>query len=95
MHNLILVGLAVLLGGALVIVTNDSVAAVLRSDGLRSHGVVFAVAGLIGLFAALWIIQASVDLVPDDIEEALSPVAAVVVSAALAIMGWQRYVRRH
>jgi drug/metabolite transporter (DMT)-like permease len=89
MHNLMLVAIAVILGGAAMIISDEAHAAVLRSPGF-----VVVVAGVIGLVAAFLIVQRYEDLVPDDVENLLSPAVAIGITAVLALIGWRRHARR-
>jgi hypothetical protein len=89
MHNLMLVAIAVLVGGALFLMTDEA-----HSGLLRSPGFVLTVAGLIGLLAALLVLQRFEDLVPDSAEEVLSPAVAIGITAVLAVIGWRRHARR-
>jgi hypothetical protein len=89
MHNLMLVAIAVLLGTAAIVLSDERHASILRSPGF-----VVAVAGVVGLFAALLIVQRYEDLVPDDIENVLSPAVAIGITAVLALIGWRRHASR-
>jgi hypothetical protein len=89
MHNLMLVAIVVVVGGAVIVMTDQA-----HTTVLRSQGVVLAIAGFVGLVAALLVLQRFGDLVPDNAEEVLSPAVAIGITAVLAVIGWRRHARR-
>jgi hypothetical protein len=89
MHNLMLVGIAVLLVGAVLKVAGDAAGGALPSQGVA----IIAIAGLVGLLAALFVVQRFTDLIPDTTEDMLSPAIAVGITVALAVIGWRRLAR--
>jgi 4-amino-4-deoxy-L-arabinose transferase-like glycosyltransferase len=88
-HNLMLVAIAVLLGGAAMIMIDERRAALLRSPAF-----VIAIAALVGLIASLLVVQRFEDLIPDSAEDVLSPAVAIGITAVLAFIGWRRHASR-
>jgi predicted tellurium resistance membrane protein TerC len=88
-HNLMLVGIAVILGGAAMIMIDER-----RAGLLRSPGFVITVAAFVGLIASLLVVQRFGDLVPDGAEDVLSPAVAIGITALLALIGWRRHASR-
>jgi hypothetical protein len=88
-HNLMLVGIAVILGGAAMIMIDER-----RAGLLRSPGFVITAAAFVGLIASLLVVQRFGDLVPDGAEDVLSPAVAIGITALLAFIGWRRHASR-
>lgn len=81
-------------GGALVFM----VARVLATPGADLHdrlppGSAIAVGLSVGVVGALIALSTQVDMIPDDVEASILPVAIVIISAAIAVVAWYRTFR--
>lgn len=90
MHLVIMLAI----GGATLAVFARLLASAGRSLPELARPALPSLAGLaIGVVAAATLLSTQADLVDDDVEAAVAPLIAAVVTVALGAIGWRRLVR--